>query len=132
MDQIAGTFDTQHGNYAKWRGLAQLGWAWQGFEAMLQAQYIGHLVIHNPAVPTVASLIGVTQEDLGIGSITYVNMSVGYTYKPTNTKLQFGLQNAFDRLPSVFYQNNVLNSNTDVSTYDTLGRRFFVGFTQKF
>jgi outer membrane receptor protein involved in Fe transport len=44
----------------------------------------------------------------------------------------FGIQNAFNRQPPLFYSNNVTNANTDVSTYDVLGRRWYVGFTQKF
>ena len=60
------------------------------------------------------------------------NGTLGYTVKPTNTKLQLGMQNITNRQPPILYQNNVLNSNTDVSTYDLLGRRFFVSFNQKF
>ena len=40
--------------------------------------------------------------------------------------------NLNNRVPPIFYQNNVINANTDVSTYDTIGRRWFVGIEQKF
>jgi outer membrane receptor protein involved in Fe transport len=42
------------------------------------------------------------------------------------------VQNLFDKQPPIFYQNNVTNANTDVSTYDTIGRRWMLSFTQKF
>jgi outer membrane receptor protein involved in Fe transport len=58
-------------------------------------------------------------------------MSVGYTL-PTKTKLLLSMQNIFDKQPPIFYINNVTNANTDVATYDTLGRRFLVSFMQKF
>jgi len=40
--------------------------------------------------------------------------------------------NLTDKLPPILYQNNVINANTDVSTYDTIGRRFFLSVSQKF
>jgi hypothetical protein len=42
------------------------------------------------------------------------------------------MQNMFDKLPPIFYQNNVTNANTDVQTYDTLGRRWLVSVQQTF
>jgi outer membrane receptor protein involved in Fe transport len=56
---------------------------------------------------------------------------VGYSL-PTNTHLQVGVRNLSDKQPPIFFQNNVANINTDTSTYDVLGRQWFVGFTQKF
>ena len=32
----------------------------------------------------------------------------------------------------MLYQNNVLNANTDVSTYDTIGRAYWASIVQKF
>ena len=62
---------------------------------------------------------------------TYVDLTLGYEL-PTKTKIQVGALNLTDKQPPILYQNNVLNANTDVSTYDTLGRQWFVGFPQKF
>jgi outer membrane receptor protein involved in Fe transport len=125
--EYAGTFSRQFGNDTKWRGLAAIGWGWQGFEALLTEQYIHSLVIPNGE----ASPLPGTQTTVPIPAIWYTNFSVGYNF-PTNTRVQAGLQNAFNRQPPILYQNNVVNANTDVSTYDTLGRRWFVSFTQKF
>jgi outer membrane receptor protein involved in Fe transport len=129
--EIAGTFDRQFGNYAKWRGLGTINWSLQGFDAMLQAQYIDSVVIHNPATQNFA-LFGQPNPDLHVGSVVYLNATLGYTVKKTNTKVQFGMQNITDKQPPIMYMNNVTNSNTDVATYDLLGRRFFVSFVQKF
>jgi outer membrane receptor protein involved in Fe transport len=123
--EIAGTFDRQFGNYAKWRGLMGVGWAMGGFDGLLTLRYIHSLKINGPDG-------GLTDEPpLEIGSTTYVDATVGYTF-PTDTKIQIGGINLNDKQPPLMYQNNVTNANTDVSTYDLLGRRWYVGVSQKF
>ncbi|GFE78997.1 TonB-dependent receptor [Steroidobacter agaridevorans] len=123
--EIAGTFDRQFGNYAKWRGLMGIGWAMGGFDGLLSVRYIHSLQVNDPD-----GLIE-NAPPLQIGSMTYIDASIGYTF-PTDTKIQFGGINLNDKQPPLLYQNNVINANTDVSTYDLLGRRWFVGVTQKF
>lgn len=123
--QIAGTYDRQFGNYAKWRGLLGVGWAFRDFEGLMSARYIHKLEVLDPdGAPGV-------QDPLKIPSVTYFDLSLGYNF-PTKTKVQIGVQNLTDKDPPILYMNNVSNANTDVSTYDTIGRRFFVGFTQTF
>jgi len=123
--EIAGTFDRQFGNYAKWRGLLGVGWAMGGFDGLLTLRYIHSLQVNDPD-----GLIE-NAPPLEIGSMTYVDASVGYTF-PSNTKVQVGAINIADKQPPLLYQNNVTNANTDVSTYDLLGRRWFAGLSQKF
>lgn len=123
---IAGTFDRQFGNYAKWRGLLGVGWALGGFDGLLSLRYIGSLQLLEPSAGTVTE-----NPPLDIPSMTYVDLTVGYTL-PTDTKIQIGATNLTDKDPPIMYQNNVTNANTDVSTYDLLGRRWYVGVSQKF
>jgi len=125
--QYAGTYTRQFGNDAKWRGLASISWGFQGFEALLTEQWIGKLTIPNGSPNPLPG----QSPDIAIPNIYYTNFSVGYNF-PTNTRVQAGFENVFNRQPPIFYQNNVVNANTDVSTYDVLGRRWFVSFTQKF
>lgn len=123
--EIAGTYDRQFGNYAKWRGLMGIGWAMGGFDGLLSFRYVHSLRIDGPDG-------GLTDEaPLEIGSMTYIDATLGYTF-PTDTKVQVGGINLGDKQPPLMYQNNVTNANTDVSTYDLLGRRWYVGVTQKF
>ena len=42
------------------------------------------------------------------------------------------MNNLGNNQPPILYQNNVTNANTDVETYDTIGRFFFGSITQKF
>jgi outer membrane receptor protein involved in Fe transport len=122
--EYAGTYNKQFGNDTKWRGFASLAWAMKGFDALITEQYIGGLILPNGSP-------GSTNTVITIPDVFYTNMTLGYNF-PTNTRIQAGIINAFNRVPPIFYQNNVINANTDVSTYDTLGRRWFVGITQKF
>ena len=127
--EIAGTYNNQFGNYARYRALGSIGWAYEGFDGLLTARYIHKLVLKNP------SALGVDENgnpypDLQIPSFTYLDMTLGYAF-PTKTKIQIGVRNLTDKQPPILYQNNVTNANTDVNTYDTLGRQWWVGFSQK-
>jgi outer membrane receptor protein involved in Fe transport len=64
--------------------------------------------------------------------VTTFDLSGGYTFEKTKTRVQVGVVNLPDKQPPLLYQNNVINANTDVSTYDSLGRRWYVNFNQKF
>ena len=45
---------------------------------------------------------------------------------------ELGVDNVFDKQPPLLYLNNVLNANTDVCTYDLLGRYYHASVTVKF
>ena len=53
-------------------------------------------------------------------------------YVPENTKIQLTVDNLTNEEPPLMYQNNVLNSNTDVSTYDLIGTYYRVSLSHKF
>jgi outer membrane receptor protein involved in Fe transport len=133
--QIAGTFNRQFGNFAKDRALASIGWAGFGADALVSARYISSIKLYNPSVTgvTIDPVTGAVSPypPLHIPSYVYLDFTVGYNF-PTKTRLQAGMRNLTDKQPPLLYQNNVTNANTDVSTYDTIGRQWFAGFTQKF
>ncbi len=120
----AGTFNTTFGNYAKYRALGGIGWNLASFDGLLTMRYIHKLKIEDAdGGPGVVPL--------KIPHKTYFNMTLGYEF-PTKTKLQIGIMNLTDEKPPLMYFNNTLNANTDVSTYDTLGRQYWIGLRQKF
>ncbi len=127
--EVVGTYDRQFGNYARYRALGSVGWAWQGFDGLLTARYIHKLVLKNPAASGVDAN-GNPYPDLPIPSFTYLDLTLGYSFA-TKTKVQAGVRNLTDKQAPILYQNNVTNANTDVNTYDTLGRQWWVGFSQK-
>jgi iron complex outermembrane receptor protein len=128
--EIGGTYSTQFGNNTKNRGLASLGWTWHGIDALITGRFIGGLKVEHPSV-TGVDANGNPYPDLKIGSVVYEDLTVGYTIAASKTHVQAGVRNISDKQPPIFYQNNVTNANTDVETYDLLGRQWFVGFTQK-
>ena len=92
---------------------------------MVSANYIGSVDLLNPAA------VGASPP-LEVPAYTYVDLTLGYKFEKTNTKVQLGVQNLGDKQPPILYQNNVTNANTDVQTYDTQGRRFWLSVSQKF
>jgi outer membrane receptor protein involved in Fe transport len=132
--EIAGTYNKQFGFYAKDRGTLGLGWSGWDANALLTARYIGGVNI--PFTNATFNSDGTFNSFLGwhLGSVIYYDLTAGYTIKATNTSLRAGMLNIADKLPPIAGINSffVGGSVTDVLTYDTIGRRFFVGFTQKF
>jgi outer membrane receptor protein involved in Fe transport len=123
--EVAGTFDRQYGNYAEWRGTAAIGWALEPFNALISARYIDGIELLDPdGAPGI-------QPALDIDSMTYLDASVGITVME-NTRIQLSVDNITDEEPPLMYQNNVLNSNTDVSTYDLIGTYYRVSLSHQF
>ncbi len=124
--KAAGQFNQTFGNFARWRGLGSLMWDRGPWDAMWRMRYIGHIT-----VPI---------QDFGSGAFTafhfgayvYNDVSVGYEIAPLNLKLQVGVNNVFNKQPPIFTQNVVINANTDVNTYDTVGRFYWGTATIKF
>ena len=126
VDHNAGIYTSQFGNFARWRALVGLNWNLGPWDAVWRVRYIGHI-----SVPTVDQGSGAPYT-FHFGAYTYNDFSLGYEIAPINTKLQVGVNNAFDKQPPIFTQGVVINANTDVSTYDVLGRYYFVNATVKF
>ncbi len=130
-----GTYSTQYGNIAQWRGLGSIGWSMKQFDALLTMRYIDSIEVRHPTVtgldPNGVPYAPGTEPPLQIPSFTYFDFSVGINL-PYNTRFQAGVKNLTDKQAPVLYQNNVTNANTDVNTYDTLGRQWFVGVSAKF
>ncbi len=62
----------------------------------------------------------------------YHNLAFGYNLAAYHTRLDVGVNNLFDKQPPLMYQNNVLNSNTDINTYEPIGRYFWGRVTVTF
>ncbi|MDH5255899.1 MAG: hypothetical protein OEW72_08310, partial [Gammaproteobacteria bacterium] len=142
VTEVAGYYDRQYGNIAKWRAQGSIGWAYSDFQAQLVGRFIDSVKLTDPdGSPYVSGGFNPNlpgggplgpSPDLEIPSQIYWDLTAGYTLAKTNTKFQIGVNNLFDNEPPILYQNNVLNANTDVETYDTIGRFFFGSVTQKF
>lgn len=121
----AGYFDRQFGNFARWRGILGFGWSYQDFDALATTRYVSKVKLFDPdGAPGV-------QPDLVIDPQYYVDLTVGYTFMKS-TKISLGVENVGNELPPIMFQNNVLNANTDVNTYDTMGRFYWGRVSHKF
>jgi iron complex outermembrane receptor protein len=142
---LAGHFDKTFGNFARVRGLATLDWNMGPWNANWTTRYIGRITLgyaNSGLGPSGVEGNGSATSDpynpnpigpvLHYGAVTYQNASLGYNIEPLNTFVQVGIDNIFDKQPPLLYQNNVLNANTDVSTYDLVGRFYRASVTVKF
>lgn len=126
----AGTYTKQDGNYSRTRATGHVGWSNWGIETNFATRFISGYAINGPdgGDPTAAGYVPV----LHFGSTWYYDVTLGYKLKQTNTKFLVGVDNLSDEKPPFQYQNNSLNANTDVNTFDTVGRYFFFKITQAF
>ena len=148
VTHVAGHFNRQFGNFARWRALASLNWNMGPWDASWRLNYVGRIsvgstdpsqgdsadacyLVTNPALCAQGPWT-FNPTRLHYGAQTYHNLAMGYAIEPWNARVEVGVDNVFDKQPPIFYQNNVINSNTDVNTYDTIGRFFFARFTVKF
>jgi iron complex outermembrane receptor protein len=123
-----GTFNRQFGNYAKNRAVGSIGWGLGAFEAQLAARYIDGIEL---LLPSGGAIAPEDNPPWVIGSRAYVDLYFGYKVND-DLKVSLTGQNIMDKQPPILFQNNVTNANTDVNTYDTLGRRFAISASYKF
>ena len=87
----------------------------------IQGRMIGDLELYRTATNVVKS----------VDPVWYFDTS--FRIDATDKLALFGgINNMFDRQPPILGSVLVGDANTDVSLYDTLGRRFFIGATMKF
>jgi iron complex outermembrane receptor protein len=130
---LAGHYNNQYGNYTRWRGLGQLNWTSGPWSANYTARYIGKVTV-GWADPKegVSADPGFPGTELKVSSQIYHNLSVGYNLAAYKTRFDVGVNNLFDKQPPLLYQNNVLNANTDINTYEAIGRAYWGRVTVTF
>jgi outer membrane receptor protein involved in Fe transport len=139
----AGHFDRTYGHLSRWHALAGVDWNWGAFNANWTGRYIGRTTIGYACLPGSSAAAGDVAGPDGCypnpefavyhyGAYVYHDVSFGYDIAPLNTTIQIGVNNIADRTPPIFYQQNVANANTDVATYDPVGRFYFAKATIKF
>ncbi len=73
---------------------------------------------------------GVDDPGPDVNSVWYWDMSVGLNMWDDKAQIRVGCNNMFDEQPQLYAPN--VQSGTDPSTYDVVGRRFFAQFNVKF
>lgn len=109
------------GSYTKWRGMLRTAWEVEGLTLAHTLRYIGEA--RNFAFKTPGS-----SATNGVPEIWYNDVVV--RYEVNDLTFTAGVNNLFDRDPP--YYRNPVEGNTDGSTYDVLGRSFFVTVSSTF
>ena len=119
--------------FPRWRGQGYLDWQLGNWSASWRMRYIGRFQ-NGGAINSGqnTSPNGVPGTVLKYGATVYNDASIGYNIEPLNTRVDFGVNNLFDKQPPMLYANNTLNANTDPSDFDLLGRYFWGRVTVKF
>jgi len=70
-----------------------------------------------------------TVTTLGVPATTYLDVNASWRFGET-VDLHLGVENATDEQPPLYTAN--VQMNTDPSTYDVLGRRYYLRANQNF
>jgi len=136
--------------FPRWKGQGYVNWQQGNWDASWRLRYIGRFQMGsanptqdvfpfgtcsyegtpNPAGGTYQCTI--KGGELKYGATVYNDVSLGYNIEPLNTRVEFGVNNLFDKQPPVLYANNTLNADTDPSDFDLIGRYFWGRVTVKF
>jgi outer membrane receptor protein involved in Fe transport len=119
---------SQYGNFTRWRGLGQLNWLNGPWNINYTARYIHKVTVGWADLREGLSAdpgAGFEGTELHVPTQVYHNLAFGYNLAAYHTRLDVGVNNLADKQPPLMYQNNVLNSNTDINTYEAIGRYFW-------
>jgi len=109
---IASTFGK---TFPEWKALSSVTWSDGPFSVGARWRRVGELTVINT--------------DIVLPSIDYFDLNGSWSINDT-VSLRAGVNNLTDEQPNVFTPG--VQANTDPSTYDVLGRRYYVGLTARF
>lgn len=131
--KLAGSYTNSYGNFSHLRSRATLDWSLGNWSAQWTTRMIGP--VHVGFADTAYGYSADGAESgvvLKYGSRVYHGVELSYTVPAIKTTFSFGVDNLFDKQPPMMYMNNTLNSDTDVSTYDVVGRYYWARANIKF
>ncbi len=102
-----------------WKGTLMTSYSRENLQAQLTVRFIDNMIHGN--VVTGSSPVSNT----GVPETWYIDLSGRYNLTD-NVTFRLGVNNLLDQEPRLYSPN--VQANTDPSTYDVLGRRYFVGF----
>lgn len=115
--------------FPEWKARLSLGYGWQEFNVQWTMNYISSMdAVDNDAGRTVSTALAPSVP-------TYLYHRLTGTWSPTDSlSVTLGIANLTDKEPPIYSANAGagVQANTDPSTYDVLGRRFFLNGTYSF
>jgi iron complex outermembrane recepter protein len=113
--------DNVGSSFPDYKLLLNAHWRWRSFGAGLRARYLPPL---DNKYATYDSFTTV-----GVPSVTYLDMNLSWR-RDEKLELRLGAENLTDETPPLY--TGAVQMNTDPSTYDVLGRRFYFHANVKF
>jgi len=121
--EFAGTIGATTGSaLPEWKGTLTTTYGMNDWKASLTARYLDSMPHRNVVTG------GSPTTNTGVDSVVYVDLAGSYEIF-RNFTLRGGISNLGDKKPEIYTPN--VQANTDPSTYDVLGRRYFVGFNYR-
>lgn len=119
--------------FPRWRGNTFVNWNLDNWSASWRMRYIGAFRngSKSPSQDT-NPVQGLAGYEFKYGATVYNDVQVGYNFEPLNTRVDLGINNAFNKKPPFLYANNTLNANTDPSDFDLQGRYYWARVTVTF
>jgi outer membrane receptor protein involved in Fe transport len=118
----------------RWKAQTFLNWTLGSWDASWRMRYIGRYQMGNPNLAEdQAAYPSWPGSVIKYGAYTYNDLSIGYNLEALNTRLEVGVDNIADKQPPFFgYDQQTLNTGTDPSTFDQIGRYYHASVTVKF
>jgi outer membrane receptor protein involved in Fe transport len=135
---LAGQYNKDYGNYSRVRGRLFANWSMGDFSVNWRTRFVGGFDLGSNDLRQATSADGACASNpvycyqLHYGSYAIHSLQAGYALPAANSRFEVGVDNLTDKQPPMMFQNNVLNANTDVNTYDTIGRYYWARYTVKF
>ncbi|MFT3789894.1 MAG: TonB-dependent receptor [Rudaea sp.] len=130
---MAGKYVQPYGSFPRFRALANLNWSWGMWHASWRTRYVGKSQdgSADPSQDRTADM-NLPNVVLKIPAVLYNDVHIGCDIRPINTSVDVGINNLFNRQPPFITQKDVGDANTDVSTYDMIGRAYWARATIRF
>lgn len=109
-------------SFPEWKATSNLTWNYEDLTTNIRARYIGSMTNR-------ASVEFPGEKFTGVDAVWYFDASASYNVTEALT-LTVGVNNVFDKQPEQYAPN--VQSGTDPSTYDVIGRRLFASARVRF
>jgi outer membrane receptor protein involved in Fe transport len=135
---LAGHYNKDYGNYSRVRARLFADWSLGDWSVSWRTRYVGGFRVGSNDVRQQTSADGACASNTAYcyavpyGSYVLHSLQAGLALPSINSRLEVGVDNVADKQPPMMFQNNVLNANTDVNTFDTIGRYYWARYTVKF
>jgi outer membrane receptor protein involved in Fe transport len=117
-------------SFPEWKATFNIGWDAGPVGVDLRARYIDSMENRMKVDFPGETYFGVNDPGPDVDSIIYLDAAVSWEFLEDTAELRVGVNNLTDEEPQLYAPN--VQSGTDPSTYDVVGRRAFAQLNLKF